>query len=143
VSYFLGGDGYYPFNGEEQGNILSIVANQQNRWTPASYSGSSETENPGAKFPRLTYGWNANNNRNSTFWLADASFLRFKNAEIAYRFDQPWLKEHGISSATLSLTANNIAVWDDVELWDPEQASSNGAVYPLQRTYTLQLNVSF
>jgi TonB-linked SusC/RagA family outer membrane protein len=143
VSYFLGGDGYYPFNGEEQGNILSIAANQQNRWTPASYSGSAETENPGARFPRLTYGWNANNNRNSTFWLADASFLRFKNAEIAYRFDQPWLKEHGISSATLSLTANNIAVWDDVELWDPEQASSNGAVYPLQRTYTLQLNVSF
>jgi TonB-linked SusC/RagA family outer membrane protein len=143
VSYFLGGDGYYPFNGEEEGNILSIVANQENRWTPASYSGTTATENPNARFPRLTYGWNANNNRNSTFWLADASFIRFKNAEIAYRFDQPWLVRYGISSAILSFTAGNIAVWDDVELWDPEQASSNGAVYPLQRTYTLQLNVSF
>jgi TonB-linked SusC/RagA family outer membrane protein len=143
VSYFLGGDGYYPFNGEEEGNILSIVTNQSNRWTPASYSGTTATENPDARFPRLTYAENANNNRNSTFWLADASFLRFKNAEVAYRFNQPWLARYGISSAIVSLTASNIAVWDDVELWDPEQASSNGAVYPLQRTYTLQLNVAF
>lgn len=143
VSYFLGGDGYYPFNGEEEGNILTIVANQSNRWTPASYSGTTATENPNARFPRLTYGENANNNRNSTFWLADASFLRFKNAEVAYRFNESWLARYGVSAATLSFTASNIAVWDDVKLWDPEQASANGAVYPLQRTYTLQLNVSF
>lgn len=143
VSYFLGGAGYYPFNGEEQGNVLSIVANQNNRWTPASYSGTTNTENPNARFPRLTYGNNANNNRSSTFWLADASFLRFKNAELSYRFDGTWLKNHGISSSVVSFTVNNIAVWDNVKLWDPEQASSNGAVYPIQRTYTLQLNVAF
>ena len=143
VSYFLGGTGYYPFSGEEQGNILTIVAGQKNRWTPASYSGTAATENPDARFPRLTYGNNANNNRNSTFWLADASFLRFKNAEIAYRMDGPWLKNHGIQSATISLTGTNLAVWDHVDLWDPEQASSNGAVYPLQTRYTLQLNMTF
>ena len=143
VSYFLGGTGYYPFSGEEEGNILTIVADQNNRWTPASYSGTTATENPNARFPRLTYGSNANNNQNSTFWLADASFLRFQNAEIAYRLDGSWLKRHSIGSATVSFTGTNLAVWDHVKLWDPEQASSNGAVYPLQTKYTLQLNMTF
>lgn len=143
VSYFLGGDGYYPFNGEEEGNVLSIVASPNNRWTPASYSGTTETENPNARFPRLTYGDNENNNQNSTFWLADASFLRFKNAQVSYKFNGKWVKSKGISFATLSLIANNIHVWDHVKLWDPEQASENGAVYPLQRTYTIQLDMSF
>jgi hypothetical protein len=143
VSYFLGGNGYYPFNGGETGNVLTIVASQANRWTPASFSGSAQTENPGARFPRLTYGNNANNNRNSTFWLADASFLRFKNAELSYRVDAPWVKRLGIETSVISFTMNNIAVWDNVKMWDPEQASGNGAVYPLQRTYTLQVNVTF
>ncbi|SDL55370.1 TonB-linked outer membrane protein, SusC/RagA family [Pedobacter sp. ok626] len=143
VSYFLGGSGYYPFQGGATGNILNIVGNQGNRWTPASYSGTTSTENPNARFPRLTYGVNENNNRASTFWTADASFLRLKNAEIAYRWDSTWLKRYGISSATFSLVGDNLAVWDKVKLWDPEQASDNGAVYPLQRMYTLQMFVSF
>lgn len=143
VSYFLGGSGYYPFQGGATGNVLNIVGNQGNRWTPASYSGTTNTENPNARFPRLTYGVNENNNRNSTFWTADASFLRLKNAEIAYRWDSNWLKRYGISSATFSLVGDNLAVWDKVKLWDPEQASDNGAVYPLQRMYTLQMFVSF
>ncbi|MGQ7856846.1 SusC/RagA family TonB-linked outer membrane protein [Pedobacter sp. WC2501] len=143
VSYFLGGSGYYPFQGESTGNVLSIVGNQANRWTPVSYSGTTSTENPNARFPRLTYGENANNNRSSTFWQADASFIRLKNAEIAYRWESPLLKRYGISSATFSFVGDNLAVWDKVKLWDPEQASSNGAVYPLQRMYTLQMFVSF
>jgi TonB-linked SusC/RagA family outer membrane protein len=143
VSYFLGGSGYYPFQGGATGNILNIVGNRDDRWIPASYSGTTSTENPNARFPRLTYGVNENNNRSSTFWTADASFLRLKNAEIAYRWDSNWLKRYGISSATFSVVGDNLAVWDKVKLWDPEQASSNGAVYPLQRMYTLQMFVSF
>lgn len=143
VSYFLGGTGYYPFVGEEEGNILTIVADQSNRWTPASYSGTTATENPNARFPRLTYGNNANNNQASTFWLADASFLRLKNVEISYRVKKDWLSKIGVSSANISLIGNNLFVWDDVDLWDPEQASTNGAVYPIQRTFTLQLNATF
>ncbi len=143
VAYFLGGSGYYPFSGGATGNVLSIVADQSNRWTPASISGTAATENPNARFPRLSYGANANNNQASTFWMADASFLRLKNAEIAYRWESNFLKHYGISSATFSLVGDNLAVWDKVKLWDPEQASQNGAVYPLQRMYTLQLFVSF
>lgn len=144
VEYFLGGSGYYPFAGESTGNVLNIVANQSNRWTPAWYSGDPSTENPNARFPRLTYGANRNNNRASTFWLVDGSYVRLKNIEVSYRFPKKWLDKSKIfNSVTLSLIGDNLHVWDKVKLWDPAQASDNGAVYPLQRKYTLQLFVTF
>lgn len=144
ANFFYGGSGFYPFVGGETGNVLSIVADQKNRWTSAEISGTKETENPNARFPRLSYGNNANNNRASTFWMADASYLRLKNVEISYRWTNAWLRNNiGMESATISLIGDNLACWDDVKLWDPGQASSNGAVYPLQRSFTLQLNVKF
>lgn len=143
VSYFLGGTGYYPFVGQSTGNVLSIVADPANRWVPSSVSGKGETENPNARFPRLSYGDNANNNRASTYWMADASFLRLKNAEIDYRWESSWLRRMGIATCTFSVVGDNLAVWDNVKLWDPEQASSNGSVYPLQRTFTAQIYLNF
>lgn len=144
VSYFLGGSGYYPFAGQSTGNVLGIVADPNNRWIPAALAGKGVTaENPNARFPRLTYGDNPNNNRASTYWMADASFLRFQNAQLDYRYESRWLKKSGISTATISLLGANLAVWDKVKLWDPEQASQNGAAYPLQRTFTLQLYLNF
>ncbi|GHT67863.1 SusC/RagA family TonB-linked outer membrane protein [Bacteroidia bacterium] len=144
VEYFMGGIGYYPFAGGETGNVLATVADQANRWTPASFSGDPSTENPDARFPRLTYGENANNNRASTFWLADGSYVRLKNVELAYSIPRNWLSKAKIfETATVSLLGENLCVWDKVKLWDPAQASDNGAVYPLQRKYTIQLVVTF
>lgn len=143
-NYFYGGTGYYPFAWKETGNILSIVADQDNRWTPREISGTASTERADARFPRMTYGQNKNNNRNSTFWLADNSYLRFKNLQVRYSFNYPWLtKNLGIDRVDMSFIVNNICTWDNIKLWDPGQASSNGAAYPIQRTYTLQLNVRF
>lgn len=144
VQYFMGGNGYYPFAGESTGNVLSIVADPSNRWTPAWYSGDAATENPNARFPRLTYGENKNNNRASTHWLADGSYVRLKNVELSYTFPEQWMRKTKIFKAvTISLIGENLHVWDKVKLWDPAQASDNGAVYPLQRKYTMQLFVTF
>jgi hypothetical protein len=141
--YFFGGTGFYPFVNENRGNVLSIVNQQENRWTPASYSGNPATENPNARFPRLTYGNNTNNNRNSTFWLADASFLRLKTMEIGYTLPEKLVEKLAMTNLRISVIGDNLHVWDKVKLFDPEQASSNGAVYPLTRSYTLVLRISF
>jgi len=141
--FFFGGSGFYPFNGEKTGNVLTIVNDQKNRWTPASYSGDPATENPNARFPRLSYGNNTNNNRNSTFWLADASYLRLKTMEIGYTFPKAWTQKMAMNSLRFSIIGDNLHVWDKVKLWDPEQASGNGAVYPLTRSYTAVLQMSF
>lgn len=149
VQYFQGGRGFYPFLNESRGNLLEMVADPRNRWIPREYAEANGidpalAENPNAKFPRLTYGENKNNNQESTFWLADGKYLRLKNVDVSYRFTNNWLKSRvGVESATLSLIGENLHVWDKVKLFDPSQASGNGAEYPLQRMYTLQLNLTF
>lgn len=144
VQYFFGGNGYYPFAGEATGNLLKIVTDQNNRWTPASYSGNPKTENPNARFPRLSYGENKNNNRASTFWLTDGGFVRLKNVELSYRLPQKWMRKTKVfESISVSLIGENLHVWDKVKLWDPAQASKNGAVYPIQRRYTFQIFATF
>lgn len=143
VDYFMGGSGYYPFSGGVTGNVLSIVKDPENRWTPASYSGDPATENPNARFPRLTYGENKNNNRESSFWLADASYLRLKTVEVGYTLPKRLTNKMGMSNLRFSVIGDNLCVWDNVKLWDPEQASRNGAVYPITRSYSMVLQVSF
>ena len=147
ADFFFGGTGFYPFSGGERGNVLTIVNDPKNRWIPTDYAVEhgidlSLAENPNAKFPRLTYGDNINNNRPSTFWLTDASFLRLKTLEIGYSLPQKMVKRIALNNFRISVIGDNLYLWDKVKLWDPEQASSNGAVYPLTRSWSLVLQLS-
>lgn len=143
VDYFMGGSGYYPFNDGVKGNVLTIVNEQKNRWTPAWFSGDPSTENPNARFPRLTYGENENNNRESTYWLANASYLRLKTLELGYTLPKNLLNKMRMTNLRVSVIGDNLYVWDNVKLWDPEQASKNGSVYPLTRSFSLVLQMAF
>lgn len=143
VDFFYGGSGYFPFLYSEEGNILSIVNDTKNRWIPAWYSGDPSTENPDARFPRLSYGSNLNNYRPSTHWLANGAYLRLKTIEVGYTLPDRWARKIAMKSFRASIIADNLHVWDKVKLWDPEQASSNGSGYPLTRSFTLNLQMSF
>lgn len=139
VRYFSGGNGFFPFSGREIGNVLDLVGIQQNRWTAAEISGEPSTENPNARFPRLSYGGNSNNNRNSTFWFNDGSYLRLGNVQLSYQAKGGFLQRMGVSNAVFSIIGDNLHVWDKVKIFDPAQASSNGAAYPRQSIYTMQV----
>lgn len=143
LSHFYGGSGYYPFANGNTGNVLQIVADQSNRWTPASFSGDPATENPNARFPRLTYGNNPNNNRESTFWMVDGDYLRLKNVQVSYTLKNKFLNRIGLESAIISFIGDNLHVWDKVKLYDPAQFRDQGRRYPIQRVYTLQAVLKF
>mgnify|MGYP000862270356 CR=1 FL=1 len=145
MKYFSGGNGFFAFTGRETGNVLLAVGEQSNRWTSSEISGDSSTENPNARFPRLSYGGNANNNRNSTYWLNDGSYLRLKNVHLSYRTNAVFMNKIGITDATISLIGENLYVWDKLQekIFDPVQATGNGARYPIQRVFTLQINLKF
>lgn len=140
VDYFLGGSGYAPFINRGVGNVLSVAGNKKNRWIPAWYSGDPSTENPGARFPRLSYGYHSNF-QPSTHWLCNGAYLRLKTVEIGYSFPFTVLRKLAMSRLRVSVTGDNLHVWDKVKLWDPEQASSNGAVYPLTRSFLLNVEI--
>ena len=142
--YHGNGYGYVPFYGENMGNVLSMVKEQSNRWTPAWYSKDPATENRNARFPRLSYGRSQNNDQYSSFWLGDSRYLRLQEVTINYNLRRAVLKKRlGISSIDLQLVGSNLAVWDKVKIWDPEQASKNGYEYPIPMTFTLQTYINF
>ena len=137
-------DGYMPFNQKDKGNIMTIAYNPENRWISAEYSGNQATENPNARFPRLYYGKNENNTKPSTFWMGDARYLRLQELSLAYNLKVPALQRIlGINSMNIQLMCENLAVWDSVNIFDPEQATSCGQAYPLPARYSLQLYLNF
>lgn len=137
-------DGYIPFNKGVKGNVMAIAYNPENRWISADYSGNSATENPNARFPRLYYGNNTNNTKPSTFWMGDARYLRLQELSLNYNMKFPVLQRVlGVQSMNIQLMCENLAVWDSVKIFDPEQATACGQAYPLPARYSLQLYLNF
>lgn len=148
TDFFYGGAGYVPFASGKLGNVLTQAADPRNRWIPMDYAlangiDPSLAENPNAKYPRLQYGNNNNNSQTSTFWKGDSRYLRLQEITLNYNFKANALRKIGIQSVDLQFVGNNLAVWDKVKIFDPEQAPSNGRVYPLPATFTLQLYLHF
>ena len=148
TDFFYGGNGYIPFANGKAGNVISLAADPANRWIPMEYAlengiDPSLAENPNAIYPRLNYGAQNNNNQTSTFWKGNSRYLRLQEITLNYNFKAKALQKVGIKSVDLQFVGNNLAVWDQVDIFDPEQASSNGRVYPLPATFTLQMYLHF
>ena len=137
-------DGYIAFNQGPVGNVITTAADPKNRWISADYSGDPSTENPNARFPRLYYGYNTNNDQPSTFWMGNARYLRLQEVSLNYRLKAEVLRRYvAIQSIDIQLMAENLHVWDSVKIFDPEQAISCGQAYPIPGRYSLQLYFTF
>src|SRR5690606_323792 len=132
----------------ELGNVLTTVADPKNRWIPRDYAVEhgidlSLAENPDARFPRLQYGNNLNNSQLSTFWEGDARYIRLQEVTLSYHVSPAFLRRYGLKSMDLQFVGNNLYIWDNVKIFDPEQAAWNGRKYPIPSTYSLQVYVNF
>ena len=125
----------FPFDyGLEESSLRKEVLN---RW-----SETNQTDN--VMFPRLRTDSHVHNQVASTWWLRNASFLRLKNIEVGYSFQERTLRHTPFTAMRIYLIGNNIAVWDHIKMWDPEISNVNeGVNYPLSRSFTLGLEVSF
>ena len=126
-----------PFLGS-QPLTTSIKDFTLDRWT-------NENPRQDVVLPRLMLdNVNANDNRRSTWWLRDGSFLRFKNLEIGYRFSPKVLQALRMKALRVYFLAQNLHVWDKIKYWDPEMDnSSDGMGYPLQRSFNFGIDVTF
>ena len=147
VGYNGNGEGYVPFFNGVYGNVLTIANDPSNRWIPEDYAvahgiDAKYAENPNARFPRLSYGYNTNNYQLSDFWKGDSHYLRLQEVTVNYSLKNTMLQKAHISSIDLQLVCNNLCVWDSENLFDPEQAEKNGEVYPIPATYTFQIYIN-
>jgi TonB-linked SusC/RagA family outer membrane protein len=124
---------------------LSGVNNQNrdmlNRWTPTN----TNTDIPRASTTRPA-------NRISSRQIEDGSYLRLKNAQLAYNLPASVIKALKIQSFRVYVTAQNYLTWTKYSGYDPEvnrfgqDSRSQGfdySSYPAAKTLLVGINVGF
>lgn len=119
---------------------MSITTNQSaavlDRWTAPGTSDS---------MPRAVYGDPNNNNRASSRYIEDGSYLRVKNVTLSYKIPLDSDGKKVFDNVKVYLSGQNLYTFTKYTGFDPE-VSTNGIdnnVYPLTRTVSLGLNVGF
>lgn len=119
---------------------------------PADFSDKIWSEdNPNAYFPLLR-GYTALNgggclNGANDRYIQNIGYLRIKNLVVGYTLPSRILNKAKIQRLRIYASAENLATWTPFETKyiDPEQpiADSNGRSYPLSRTFSVGIDITF
>ena len=112
------------------------------------------TENPGnGQVNRANRKSTGNNSRTSTWHLENGSYLRMQNITLGYTLPKKVVKKAGLESLRIFFSGQNLFTITGYSGYNPEVSNynSNGALtqgvdygsYPLSKTYSFGLNVSF
>ena len=105
---------------------------------------NNDPYNQNVLFPRVHATKFDHNAYGSTWWYRNGSFLRLKNVEFGYQFNKQMLRKISMQNLRIYVQGTNLAVWDNIEYWDPELGGSNsGSKYPICGTWTIGLEVTF
>lgn len=105
-----------------------------------------------ATVQRLNTADGNDNNRMSSRFVEDGSYLRIKNISLGYTFPQKWTRKWHIENLRVYLNIQNAFTFTKYKGYDPEVGAYNYNVllrgvdyarYPSQRIYTVGLNLSF
>lgn len=130
-------------------NISSLVPFTQGQTNAArkeamtSHWSSHEPNNQDVLVPRLHSAFFQHNSLPSTWWYKSGNFIRLKNLEVGYMFDSKMLRKIAMKNARIYVQGNNLAVWDSIEMWDPELGTAGASKYPLNMTWTVGLELGF
>ena len=90
--------------------------------------------------------WRTSGGQTGDYWLFDGSYLRLKTAEIAYTFQDKFVKNANLGGLRIYLNGNNLAFWSKM-LDDREGSfsggSSSGGAYPTVSRVNLGVEVTF
>lgn len=129
--YYIGSEAVSPFL-YPFGNTAYTY--QEDYWT---------TSNPNAFLPRNSNNtsWNY---QSSDHWIQNAAYVRLKNLQVGYTIDPKISKKAYISKCRIYFSGDN--VWEYSKLlkaYDPELNVAGGYMYPIMRSFSLGLNLSF
>lgn len=90
-----------------------------------SYKDRWTGENTSNWTPRATKsGWNQ---RNSSYYIEDGSYLRLKNITLGYNLPEKLISKYNIDNFRLYASASNLFTWTSYSGYDPEAASGTDA----------------
>ena len=123
------------------GTFHAVHEDIRNSWTPSNPSNIAALDKTAGSHQVL-----------STEFLEDGSFIRFKNITLGYNFNESFLSKLNLANLKLYMSLENMITITDYTGYDPEISSSGNSdidigidwdAYPLSKTITFGLNVSF
>ena len=104
-------------------------------------------DNPGGFLPRPTFRSTWRNQEPQTKYLQNGAYLRLKNLTLGYSLPSSILDKLNFKKLRLYATGENLLTISDISgVFDPEATGGrwgNGKIYPLQKSYSIGLNVQF
>lgn len=131
---WVGSNYFWGINGDEWQS--SVFTEHLDRWTP---------ETPNGYFPKyyLTAQMGKNTQTQSRY-LQNAAYMRIKNLQVGYSLPMALLNTVKFKKLRVYVSIENLATFTKlIKTMDPELSISDAKIYPLQRTYSLGVNVGF
>ena len=97
--------------------------------------------NPEAAIPRASIQDPNDNDRISDRYVEDGSYIRLKNAEIAYTFNGGWIHKLGIRNLKIYLNGNNLWLW--TRMPDDRESNFAGTGWASQGAYPTVKRINF
>ena len=105
-----------------------------------------------AQVQRITAANANDNNRMSSRFVEDGSYLRIKNISLGYTFPKKWMSKCGVENLRVYCNIQNLLTITGYDGYDPEIGVSTMSPnvygvdfgrYPSPTTYSFGLNLSF
>jgi hypothetical protein len=116
-------------------NNARYAASWEHLYNPWSW------DNRNGLWPRL--GGSGNNRQSTSFWLDNMSYIRVKNIQIGYTVNSKVLAKMGISNFRIVGSAENLGTLTSFRGLDPEKQGDDNNVYPINKSYSIAVNLSF
>lgn len=130
----------------------NAVSDFMNRWHPADVN--ADPYNPATEWVSGQYGYTGSSpNSTSDFNIQNAKYLRLKSLEIGYTIPGTILEKIQLQKVRVYGNAYNLLTFTKLRYMDPEFNINNdltrsgiadlGYNYPINKTYSIGLNVTF
>lgn len=128
--------------------FYDVVRNSRyflNGWGDNTYSAfvADNVMNNGDEYPTLTYYKVNNNFVPSDFWLSDGGYFKIQNVELAWNVPVTGMHWAGIRGLRVFARGANLLTFSKIKDVDPEALFSGISDYPLFRTVTTGVKLTF
>lgn len=142
--FFQGAANFNAYLNDDMANPLfngaNTLADFMDRWHHEDIYDTSAKWIPG-KYPSTYASGKINNQKTSTFWLQNSSYLRLKELQIGYTLPKVWTQMAGLESVRVFFSGYNLLTFTGMGLLDPEASGGKGRYYPQQKVISFGLNV--
>jgi hypothetical protein len=96
----------------------------------------------GNAHPMLSTGSNQNDFQQSSWWIADGSFVKLQNAAVSYTLPKSWISPLKLKELKLSVYGTDLLKFSKIKDLDPESLDAGVTDYPLFSTLAVGLSIT-